>query len=105
MAKPEPPPFEDFNARLGAARKAQEQVERPVSGEHRRFGLAYRVAIEMAAGVAVGGFVGWWLDSWLGTRPVFLLVLGLMGFAAGVLNAWRAAQAAAKVGEGEDRRG
>jgi ATP synthase protein I len=105
MAKPEPPSFEDFSARLGEARRAREEAERPSRGEHRQFGIAYRVAIEMAAGVAVGAFLGWWLDAWLGTRPVFLLVLGPMGFAAGVLNAWRAAQAAARAGEGEDRRG
>jgi len=38
----------------------------------------------------VGGFLGYWLDRWLGWAP-YALVAGLvLGFAAGVNNAWRA---------------
>jgi F0F1-type ATP synthase assembly protein I len=34
---------------------------------------------------AVGGFgLGWWLDRWLHTSPLFSLVLGFVGAAAGV---------------------
>jgi ATP synthase protein I len=97
--------LKDFSERLRAARENQEQATREIRGPSRQYGLAYRVAIEMAAGLAVGAGLGWALDRWLGTRPVFLVVLGLMGFAAGVLNAWRAAQAAERAAQGEDRRG
>jgi len=44
----------------------------------------------MIAGLLVGGFLGYWLDRWLGWAP-YALVGGLVvGFAAGVNNAWRA---------------
>ena len=100
----QPPSLKDFSERLRAARENQEQA-REIRGPSRQYGLAYRVAIERAAGLAVGAGLGWALDRWLGTRPVFLVVLALMGFAAGVLNAWRAAQAAERAAQGEDRRG
>ena len=38
-----------------------------------------RVATELVAGVVVGAFIGWALDRWLDTSPLFLLVMFFMG--------------------------
>jgi len=43
------------------------------------------------AGVLVGAVLGWLIDRWLGTSPWGLMLLLLLGFAAGVLNVMRAA--------------
>ncbi|MEC8516240.1 MAG: AtpZ/AtpI family protein [Pseudomonadota bacterium] len=48
-----------------------------------------RVATELVAGVIVGAFIGWALDRWLGTSPLFLVMLFFLGAAAGMLNVWR----------------
>jgi ATP synthase protein I len=55
-------------------------------------GKAFRLSTELVAGVFVGGFIGWLLDRWLGTLPLFLVVFLLLGIAAGLLNAVREAQ-------------
>jgi ATP synthase protein I len=42
----------------------------------------------VSAGV-VGGLLGFFLDRWLHTKPVFLLILGGIGFFAGVRDVLR----------------
>jgi ATP synthase protein I len=55
-------------------------------------GKAFRLSTELVAGVFVGGFLGWLLDRWLKTLPLFLVVFLLLGIAAGLLNAVREAR-------------
>ena len=47
-------------------------------------------AMEMVAALAVSVGLGLWLDSELGVAPLFLIILLVMGMAAGVLNVYRA---------------
>jgi ATP synthase protein I len=60
-------------------------------------GLAFRIAIELVAALAVGLAIGWGLDRVLGTRPWGLIVFFFIGAAAGMLNVLRAAK---EVGRG-----
>jgi ATP synthase protein I len=55
-------------------------------------GQAFKISIELIAGVAVGGFIGWILDRQLGTRPWLLVLFLVLGFAAGMLNTIRSAR-------------
>jgi ATP synthase protein I len=87
--KDSPHSLEDLDARLKKARKELEPEDAPVVTSQRNLGLAYRVAIEMAAGLAVGAGIGWALDNWFGTRPILMVVLTFLGFAAGMMNAYR----------------
>ena len=52
------------------------------------FGDALAVAVELAVTPAIFAFLGWRLDAWLGTSPVFLLVFFLFTF---TYVAWREA--------------
>ena len=54
-------------------------------------GMAMRIGIEFVIAVLIGGGIGWYLDQWLGTLPLFLLVFLLFGFAAGIKNVIRTA--------------
>ena len=53
--------------------------------------LGFRVLAEFVSAAVVGGAVGWQLDKWFGTSPLFLLVLLLLGTAAGFWNVYRIA--------------
>jgi ATP synthase protein I len=56
-------------------------------------GYALRLGVELVAGVAVGGFIGWALDRWLGSAPFLMVVFLVLGAAAGMMNVFRAATA------------
>lgn len=51
-----------------------------------------RIAVELAAAVAVGTGIGIVLDRWLGTAPWLLIVFFIIGSAAGFLNVYRVGQ-------------
>jgi ATP synthase protein I len=65
-------------------------------------GQALKLGVELVAGVAVGGFIGWALDRWLGSAPFLMVVFLGLGAAAGILGVVRTAkrmQAAAPSGK------
>ena len=75
----------NFEAILTAEKKKQSPTQMPVAG----IALAGRVATELVAGIAVGTFLGWLIDRWLETTPIFMLILFFLGAAGGLMNIWR----------------
>ncbi len=51
--------------------------------------IAMELPFVLVSAVVVGGLLGYFLDHWLHTKPVFLLVLGCIGFYAGVRDVLR----------------
>jgi ATP synthase protein I len=78
--------------RIEAARTARAE---PRSSGHRgeftQGSLAWRMVIELVVGMVLGLAIGLGLDSLFGTRPVFLVLFALLGFAAGVRTMMRTA--------------
>ncbi len=52
---------------------------------------ALRLSSEFIAGILLGGFIGWLVDSVTGWSPWGLIVFLMLGFAAGTMNALRSA--------------
>ena len=61
-------------------------------GHGAALGQALRLGVELVAGVAVGGFIGWALDRFLGTAPLLMVVFLGLGAAAGIMNVVRTAK-------------
>ena len=55
-------------------------------------GLALRISTELVAAVFVATFIGYYLDKWLGTKPIFIIILFIVGIAAGIFNVVRSAK-------------
>jgi ATP synthase protein I len=62
--------------------------------------IAMELPFVLVSAVVVGGLLGYFLDHWLHTKPVFLLVLGCIGFYAGVRDVLRRL---ARSGDGNKR--
>ena len=82
----------ELDRKLKGARKARPEPERAVR-RGTQLGFAFRLATELVAGFVVGGLIGWLLDRWFGTLPLFLLVFFGLGAAAGITNVVRTAKA------------
>ncbi len=68
-------------------------------------GLALRLGVELVTGLAVGGGIGWLLDQWLGTLPLFLLLFFFLGAAAGIMNVFRTAKEISLAAERDEENG
>lgn len=76
------------------------------AAKHRRaltygFGDAMGRATEIALLPAVFGGLGWLLDRWLGTRPVFFIVLVVFAFGGMLVRMWLGYDAAMRRHEAE----
>ena len=93
--KNHPDALKVLNSRLKNAREhIQDPLNQPGPEKTEKggaLGLAFRVSVEIVSAVAIGVGAGWLLDSWLGTTPWLMVVLVVLGFAAGILNVYRLA--------------
>lgn len=87
-------PLARLEQRLERAR-ADENRRRPSGGDQAPpsgLGVGFRIGIELVASLVVGLALGWVFDHFLGTRPWGLIAFFFIGAAAGMMNAFRAAQ-------------
>ncbi len=97
--------LEKLSGALEAQRKASQLRRGAGAGDQPsdRSGSAMasglRAASELVAAVVVGGFIGWLLDAWLGTKPGFLIAFFFLGVAAGFVNLVRATSPSRRQGQ------
>jgi ATP synthase protein I len=51
-----------------------------------------QAGLELVLSILVGGAIGYGLDSFFGTKPLFMIIFFLMGTAAGFLSIYRISQ-------------
>lgn len=77
--------------KLGRAR--QRTAPKPHQEEHySQASLAWRMVIELVAGLLIGFGFGYGIDWALGTLPIFLVIFTFLGFAAGIRTMLRSAE-------------
>ncbi|MEL6209963.1 MAG: AtpZ/AtpI family protein [Pseudomonadota bacterium] len=83
---------DDLAERIAAAQAARRKPARNRTGAVRGWEIAFRMVIELIVGIAIGGGFGYGIDWLFGSLPVFTLIFGLLGFAAGVRVMLRSAE-------------
>ena len=51
--------------------------------------IYYKFGTELLAGLLIGAGMGWTLDQWINTTPLFLITFFMLGGVAGIYNLWR----------------
>ena len=54
-----------------------------------QFGMAMELPFVLVGAIALGGLVGYFLDHWLHTKVIFMLLFGGLGFFAGLRDILR----------------
>ena len=90
-----PDDLKSLRERLDEARRSRpEQTDRPGSSDrgalNSAMSVGLRIGLELVVAVALGTGLGWLIDQGLGSRPWAMLAGVFLGFAAGLLNVWRA---------------
>ena len=64
-------------------------AEKQVKSASQQFAMAMELPFVLFGAIFVGGAIGYFLDAWLHTKPVMMLIFGGVGFAAGVRDVLR----------------
>ncbi|MEM7569098.1 MAG: AtpZ/AtpI family protein, partial [Pseudomonadota bacterium] len=99
-----------FDERLRQAQDRQrEKTATARSADGTAMGIGMRLSAELVVATLIGGVLGYAFDWALGTSPWFLILMVLLGAAAGIRNMLRAtdeiSRAQAKAAAGEDDEG
>ena len=86
MSEPDPDPenLRALGEKLDELHRQEAQrkmLPPPTSGE-----ITFRFTTELVVGAVVGGGIGWGLDWLFHTRPLLMIVMCLLGVAAGIRN-------------------
>lgn len=79
----------DLEQRL--ARMTPKPAARGPMADYDKAHLAWRMVIDLVAGLGIGLGIGFGLDYLLGTTPLLIVVFVLLGFAAGIKTMLRSA--------------
>ncbi|MGL5011763.1 MAG: AtpZ/AtpI family protein [Paracoccaceae bacterium] len=83
--------LEALEQRIAAAKQVAEPVPH-MQKDYSQAQLAWRMVIELVAGLGIGFGIGYGLDTLFGTMPLFLVLFIGLGFAAGIKTMLRSAR-------------
>ncbi len=84
--------LDKLGARLSAIHQDEvqkEQTQAATQASAKGYSLGMRIGIELIAATLAGGALGYFIDTKLETKPVFMLAFVVLGFTAGVLDVLR----------------
>jgi len=84
--------LDDLGTRVSAAQDANKPKKASGLNEVTTYGIATRLVAELVAGLLVGVLFGWYLDQLFDTKPWIMIVMIIIGAAAGIMNVMRAAK-------------
>jgi len=101
---PDPERLRALEDRIAAAKAKQEPGPR-MDEHYSQANIAWRMVIELVAGLGIGFGIGYGLDTLFGTLPILLVIFTLLGLAAGIQTMLRTAKELAAESEKDETHG
>ena len=80
---------EDLGQKIKQAQTREQPapvVKQPISPQTNK---AIKAGTDFIAALVVGVVLGYWIDRWLHTTPIGIIIFLFLGFAAGFMNLYR----------------
>ncbi len=82
-----PSDLDDLGRKLDQASKSD-----ALQKDAENMSVGMKAGTELVGCIFAGGLIGWFLDGWLEAKPVFLIIMLILGVIAGFVNVWRTTQ-------------
>lgn len=69
--------------------KSKSENKSATSGVVRKYNLGVLMTTDFIAPIFIGLCIGYMLDTFCSTLPVFIIIFAFLGFAAGILNIYK----------------
>ena len=53
----------------------------------RQISIAMRISIELIISIIIGATLGWYIDKWFDTKPIFFIIFLILGIMSGIKTA------------------
>ncbi len=82
--------LKDFNKRLSDLKKLNSKIKnKGKNKDFKDFGVYLKSGVELVSAIIVALVIGIFLDNYFQSKPIFLIIFLILGFAAGIMNVFR----------------
>ena len=81
--------LKDFEKILKKIKNSNTKINQKKNNNFQNFGMFLKSGIELVSPVIVGVVIGLFCDHYFKTKPIFLIIFLIFGFAAGIINVYR----------------
>ena len=83
--------LDDLQSRIQSFQKKNDDSEavEKKAAQSDNISMGVRAGAELLVPILVACFIGYQLDGWLETKPIFLIIMLLLGMGAGFLNVYK----------------
>ena len=84
--------IKDKLSAIRSAEKDEKKQDLEKADDKNDMNMGLRAGAELITSILAGGLIGYGLDKWLDTKPIFLIAMLILGVITGFVNVWRTTQ-------------
>ena len=82
--------LKDFNKRLENLKNLNSKIKKQKKNKNfKDFGVYLKSGVELVSAIIIALVIGIFLDNYFQSKPIFLIIFLILGFAAGIMNVYR----------------